>query len=413
MHFTVGDARPGNHGFVQVSRRDPRYFEYSDGEPYTGTGVNAADGGIYHSEQQAEIEFRDKYAVGKINLARAWLDMELVFSRGTHEWDAWRTRMGTSDDLRSTEQVFQDHDFSVKLSGDDHYIFQASNGNQRLAGGLDDGKTYVVRVTAYLGLTPPANLSVRLLSSPDNFDAILQNLGPDGDWTVTDLGNGWDQYESAFTNTQGRLLFNGTTALAVGITAGTAYLDEVYIGEDLGGGKVGPNVVFKGKLNYHQYFDPIASANWDMILQHAEDYGLALKLVISDKQDYILNKIRLTDGIFDPSLGINPDNFYSQRGHKARRLQEYYWRYLAARWGYSRGVHSWELLNEGIRTLRLTGIRRFTWRRLWLTWIAIIWRPLHSGLVSPHLFGQRRVPRGSATRMCTPISARDCASARG
>jgi hypothetical protein len=30
-----------------------------------------------------------------------------------------------------------------------------------------------------------------------------------------------------------------------------------------------------------------------------------------------------------------------------RRLQEYYWRYLAARWGYSTAVHSWELMNEG------------------------------------------------------------------
>src|SRR5205807_442665 len=32
---------------------------------------------------------------------------------------------------------------------------------------------------------------------------------------------------------------------------------------------------------------------------------------------------------------------------KVRSLQQYYWRYLAARWGYSTAVHSWELLNEG------------------------------------------------------------------
>jgi hypothetical protein len=345
--FRVDEARLGNHGFVQVSQRDSRYFEYSDGTPYSGSGVNASDRGIFVSEQQAEAEFREKYASGKLNLARVGLAPQLVFARGSHEWDAWRTPVGTSDDLRSTEQVHQDHDFSVKISGENAYIFQASNGDQRLAGGLEADVTYVVRVTAFLGTTPMENLKVRLLAGAENFEAVLQELGPNDGWSETDLGDGWKRYESMFTNAQGRLLFSGRAALAVGVTTGTAYLDEVYIGEELEGGKVGPNVVFKGKLNYHQYFDPIASANWDLILEHAEQYGLALKLVISEKQDMILNRMSPEDGVFDPSLRLNPENFYSQRGNKVRRLQEYYWRYLAARWGYTRGVHSWELLNEG------------------------------------------------------------------
>jgi hypothetical protein len=345
--FSVTGAQPGVHGFVEVSSRDPRYFEYTDGTPFTGTGINAADNGIYHSERAAEIEFRDKYAHGKTNFHRTWMDMETIFSRGTHGWDGWQTGSDTSDILRSTDQVYQDHDFSIKLSGGNNYIVQYHNGSQRMAGAFDSGKTYKVRITAHLGGTSESNLVARLISNTDNFSSTIQTLGPNPSWQVTDLGGGWKRYESSFTNNQGRLLFKSGMSLAIGVTSGTSYLDEIYIGEDLGGGSIGPNVVFKGKLNYHQNFDAIASANWDEIYKHAENYGFALKPVINDKQDFILNNIRLSDGVFDASIGIEPTNFHSQRGYKVRRLNEYYWRYLAARWGYSRGIHSWELLNEG------------------------------------------------------------------
>ena len=39
--------------------------------------------------------------------------------------------------------------------------------------------------------------------------------------------------------------------------------------------------------------------------------------------------------------------YYQSEGTKARWLQEQWWRYLIARWGYSTAVQSWELNNEG------------------------------------------------------------------
>jgi len=54
--FTAKNPNEGVHGFVQVSPHDNRYFEFSDGTPFTGTGINAADGGIYHAEKIAEKE---------------------------------------------------------------------------------------------------------------------------------------------------------------------------------------------------------------------------------------------------------------------------------------------------------------------------------------------------------------------
>ena len=352
--FSVGNPAPAVHGFIKVSSSDSRYFEYSDGTPFTGTGINAADAGIYHSEQRAEKEFRDKYSVGKTNFHRTWMDMEAIWSRGTHGWDAWKKKnsegaIEAADSYRSSEQVFRNHDFSVKLSGTGNYIVQYSDGNQAMAGGFENGKTYRLSLVANLVGLNQTDVVVKLISSPANFDSNVQILGPNPVWQVNDLGNGWKKLETIFTNTQGRFLFKSNKALAVGVrtATGSLYLDEISIGEDLGSGNTGPNVVFKGNLIYHHYMDPISSSNWDDIYSHAERYGLTLKVVISDKQDMILHDIDVNTGIFTYVPGFNSENFYSKRDYKVRRLQEYYWRYLAARWGYSRGIHSWELLNEG------------------------------------------------------------------
>lgn len=347
--FTATRAKAGDHGFVRVSSRDRRYFEYSDGTPYPGVGINASGSGIYHAEKRAEQEFQ-KYASGKSNFNRTWIDMESIWSRGTHGWDGWNRAGGTSDPLRSIEQVYRDHDFSIKLAGyEDNFIAQYSSGDQEMTGGLDAGKKYTVRITAYLQGVDPAELQVRLISDNNNFDSTIRSLAPAGNWNITDLGAGWRRYESSFTNDQGRFTFNWSEALAVGITgSGAAYIDEIYIGEDLGAGKISPNILFKGNVNYHYYFDPISSSNFDEIVSLAERYGIHLKAVITDKEDEILTRVRLGDGVFDPALPRkNPENFYSWRGAKVRRLHTYYWRYLAARWGYSPAVHSWELINEG------------------------------------------------------------------
>ena len=347
--FTAKNPEEGVHGFVRVSARDRRYFEFSDGAFFTGTGINASDSGIYHAEKRAEQEFQG-YASGKTNFSRTWMDMESIWSRGTHEWDGWNRASGTADPLRSIEQVYEDHDFAIKLSGEgDNFIAQYSNGSQQMTGGLDAGKSYKVRITANLQGVDPSELQVRLISDNSNFNSTIKTFAPDGSWQITDLGNGWKRFESRFTNQQGRFTFSWSKALAVGITSGdSAYIDEVYIGEDLGEDKIGPNIVFKGKMNYHHYFDPISSSNYDEIFSLAEQYGIHIKAVITDKEDNILTRIQLEDGFYDPALPRkNPENFYSWRGEKVRRLHTYYWRYLAARWGYTRAVHSWELVNEG------------------------------------------------------------------
>jgi len=63
--------------------------------------------------------------------------------------------------------------------------------------------------------------------------------------------------------------------------------------------------------------------------------------VISQKQEFLLNHLG-PDGLADR----NPGNFNNEAGIPNRWLHEAWWRYLFARFGAYRSIHSWELVNE-------------------------------------------------------------------
>src|SRR4030095_13868339 len=82
---------------------------------------------------------------------------------------------------------------------------------------------------------------------------------------------------------------------------------------------------------------------WDEILDSAARHGVYLKLVVDEKNEWIRNVIQRdgTVGEFDNN------NFSAPPDTKVRWLQEAWWRYLIARWGYSTAIHSFEYINEG------------------------------------------------------------------
>jgi hypothetical protein len=83
------------------------------------------------------------------------------------------------------------------------------------------------------------------------------------------------------------------------------------------------------------------------VLDLAHRFGIYLRPVILEKNDWIFNSIDY-EGRSVPDNQSN-DWFYGdgRRVTKVRWLQQAWWRYLQARWGYSTNIHSWELLNEG------------------------------------------------------------------
>jgi hypothetical protein len=87
--FTVTDT---NHrGFVRVSSRDPRYFEYTNGDPFHVIGFNEPHWEpLYTGVQPNDIEPRmKKYGDNGINLLRVWISE--MYGAG---WLAWYTGRG-------------------------------------------------------------------------------------------------------------------------------------------------------------------------------------------------------------------------------------------------------------------------------------------------------------------------------
>src|SRR5262249_38762284 len=128
-------------------------------------------------------------------------------------------------------------------------------------------------------------------------------------------------------------------------SAGDASIGEISLREVRPDGSLGPEVLVKSRGDVQLDYNPLRSWDWDQVLDQAAARGVFLKIVVLEKNDRVWNRIN-PDGSMAAS-DDNNDNFYGAPNTKGRRLQEYYWRYLAARWGYSRAVHSWELINEG------------------------------------------------------------------
>ena len=133
-------------------------------------------------------------------------------------------------------------------------------------------------------------------------------------------------------------------------TAGDSYVDEVAIQEDLGGGNLGPNIIYKPSTSHEKYMDQRNSYAFDKVLDLAKQYNVYLRPVILEKNEDIANMIQ-GNGTYGAKASDNGNFYGNNRTMTAGRwYQQAWWRYLQARWGYSPQIQSWELLNEGSPT---------------------------------------------------------------
>ena len=130
------------------------------------------------------------------------------------------------------------------------------------------------------------------------------------------------------------------------VVQGTAQVLSVSLREELRDGTLGPEMMAKPSMEHELYVPEEKAYSLDRIVEHAERNGVYLKLVVMDLNDKIYLKMA-DEGSW--AAADNLDGFYGLgRGmNKTRWLQQMWWRYLQARWGYSPSIHSWELTNEG------------------------------------------------------------------
>jgi hypothetical protein len=341
--FKVG-SQPSNayrsRGFLRVSPNDPLYFEFQDGSPFIGVGFN--DG--FNGSNDVAAKMRS-YEQNKINFIRVWMSGSSI--NGSH-WTSWASHHlpgdgylpGVNFDIYNT---YNGGDVSFRLDDRNPCLY-----TEFWQGGLPvlPNTSYTVWARVRMdGVSGPAGAG--------SYGFVIKQ----GDWLGTDCTKpeAGKPISEALSSSTDWITVTGTYQTASeqhwldylylarqNANAGKVFVDEVRVYKTDDPGKV--NILREPYANSHMYFDPMNSAQWDKYIQLAEQHGVYLKIVIDEKNEWIRNHLG-EDGKM-ASAGSN-DNFYAAPGTKVRWLQEAWWRYLIARWGYSTAIHSFEYVNEG------------------------------------------------------------------
>ena len=336
----VAPTNPENHGFIKVSSTDKRYFAFSDGTPFIGVGpgpgVGAGSGTSFDTDSEVAL-----VESGKSNLSRDWMSGTNVSGSSWAPWTAGIAYEGNYPGTSlTTEEAYGDGIFSYTLP-------QVNNPSERCSfyGLIQPNSASIKQNTNYqvmmrvkaVGVTGSGGLTFRpAVAWPNTCDFFA------GQPLVTPYVTGtkdWHVVSGTWNSGSNTKLGYGLITLE-NVTAGRVYIDEISIREDLGGGNFGPEVLPRSKFNVHEYFSQEQTWNWDYGLDAMASIGAYHKIVIEEKGDYAYNHIAPSGFGFD--LGERMQVI----GGASHKYQEYFWRYLTARYGYSRAVHSWEFVNE-------------------------------------------------------------------
>ena len=390
--FTVSDS--DSPGFVRVSDRDSRYFEFEDGDHFLGLGYNLTYGQADWNNPTVtnESKLSGLHEEG-LQLFRTWLSHWGIYSSA---WSYWNSPIPERHGRYIPDASLRNE---VTYPGSEVAMRLVWNFNPGMFLGFMKQSPAVKRDTTYhlsiRYLLPEELAGPRINGSPYGLVAktggwlLGSGSWPDNVNGYTDPGTGnivsnyavespvdnsgqpqWDILEGEI-QTGNRdflpylylVLENVKQGSEAEGTNHVAFIDQVELREDLGNGQYGPNIISKGWMAQHLYFDQRNSYAFDKFLETAEAQDIYLKLVTLEKNEWISNRIDFEgnsipynalcwdqDSSNDPPEGCFGNQWFYGNGRqmtKGRWLQQAWWRYLQARWGYSTSIHSWELLNEG------------------------------------------------------------------
>lgn len=207
--------------------------------------------------------------------------------------------------------------------------------------GVIPGKTYKVLIrwraenlTGPLSAGQPYGMAVKFTGTSYKPVVVAHEAG-DSNWHVS---TGTFVADTDFIGSGSS---HNVAIMIDNVTGGTAYVDEITIHEVLADGTLGPNIVFMPKFNAYMEFDPRRSFGIDYILDQAAARNVTFKLVIEEKQEWLINH---WDGDGLPRTTASGFNNMGESPNYA--LHQFFWRNLMAQFGASRAVQSWELCNE-------------------------------------------------------------------
>ncbi|MFC1975669.1 LamG-like jellyroll fold domain-containing protein [Chloroflexota bacterium] len=348
--FTVVPS--ANKGFVKVSEADTRYFEYDNGAYFSGLGYNMNYSQVSWTNPVLDNETNFQImSENGIQLVRIWLSQWGIYGPS---WNPWNS---IEPSQHGQYIPYTGLNFEYTFPGSKVSMRVNATYNPCMFIGVWKAKPAVKRNTDY-------RVRIRYKTTDISGPRVAGNpygfVAKTGGWlsSCEDSGSGTtvtpyqDQNTSDWQILEGSLNTGNSDFLAnfylvmENVDVGKAYVDYVWIEEDLGNGSYGPNIVSKPWMAHHRYMEQRNSYAFDKVLELAEQYDVYLRPVIHEKNEWIFNRIDYSGNF--TSTASN-DNFYGNWREltKVRWHQQAWWRYLQARWGYSSHIHSWELLNEG------------------------------------------------------------------
>jgi len=307
--FTVTTSNvPHNHGFIRVSPTDPGYFEYVDGTPFIGVGYNESfDGKRFTYAVDAGMR---RLASGRVNFLCMWMTGSGIFMA---PWNPWHSHHlpgegGYFNPASLTyAQAYPGHLVSLRLwdypdpsmeNRRNPCMFQGFTSNVS----VKPNTTYQLSIRARtIGVIGPRNrtfpdygLTVRkagwlgdTCADPAATSSASTRLAGYANGTT----DGWKTFTSTFTTGANEFFLGNLYLILENTTCGQAFVDEISIREVAGGAPVGPEVLRKNRFAYHLYFDQQPSWQWDHLFAEAERYGVTIRPVVLEKNDWIANHI--------------------------------------------------------------------------------------------------------------------------
>jgi hypothetical protein len=343
LSFTVGSA-PSNpntsKGFLGVSQTDRRYFQFQDGTPFVGVGYNDGFNDSASVEQKMTT-----YQQNRMNFMRVWMSGSGI---NGSQWSSWASNFigqdgylpGTSFDTANT---YNGGAVSMRLDDANPCLYA-----DFWQGGVPVEPNTKYQVTARVkvtGLTGPATAGDYgfVIKQGGWLDKTCSTRGTGTRITAPVAGStDWITVNGTYTTGPSDSWLGNLYLARENASGGQVYIDEVHLYRADDPAKV--DLLRQPYANAIEHFDPMNAAQWDLYIQSAEQHGVYLKLVIDEKNEWIRDHMG-ADGKMT-AVGSN-DNFYAAPGTKVRWLEQAWWRYIIARWGYSTAVHSFEFINEG------------------------------------------------------------------
>jgi hypothetical protein len=342
FNLTVAEetnSQYARRGFLRVSSSDSRYFEFQDGTPFVGVGFNEG-----FSTTSKVAQSMQAWEQNKMNFIRVWMSGSGI---NGSQWTSWASHHVGNDGYipgvnLDTNNTYNGSDVSLKLGNSNPCLYGDfwQNGIP-----VQPNANYTVWARVKLNnVTGPS-------SSGDYGFVIKQGgwLGTEcnrsGGRTITSFTRGttdWIEVSGNYQTGGSQNWLDNLYLTLQNTNGGNVYIDEVRVWRTDDPHRV--NILREPLANSHMVFDPMNSALWDKFIESAERHGVYLKLVIDEKNEWIRNRINSNGQMVDSASN---NNFYGAPGTKGRWLQEAWWRYIIARWGYSTAVHSFEYINEG------------------------------------------------------------------